>query len=51
MIKGITACSMKQAKELNVLNDKESLANKNRSSKKKKIQSRDYSWCKFKKVG
>lgn len=51
MIKNIKACSMKQAEELNALNEKEALNNKTRATKKNKIKSRDYSWCKFKKVG
>ena len=49
-IQNIATCSLLQASKFNSINDKEALWNNHRKNVKEKLQSRNYSWCKIKRV-
>lgn len=47
---GTTTCTLLQASKFNTMNDKETLFSNHRKEVKNKLQSRNYSWCKIRRV-
>ena len=47
---GTTTCTLLQASKFNSMNDREALSNYNRKNVKEKLKSRNYSWCKIRRI-